>query len=414
MTLLTHIFLLLIGAGVLDFALTRYVRLQESVYRITLIAVWFLFTIRYYYGADIYNYVPVYEHLHPWYWYLQNPDHYEFEHGFVLFCAMLKGVGLSYYWMTAIVTTFYFVVIGLLFSKIKRHKVLALMTLVIFDYNLIFAAHRQCLAVTFFILMVLALDKRQYIWAAILAIICSEMHKSGIFIAGLTWVVYVLHHHRMERMFFLSLMALLALMLVIPMTAVNTSFVSSLPLPESFVRALTEHLSLGRRIQVVWLMYALVLVCIEYYVQNRNELGKRGTEAVVIMGLVLMVLLYQYFYLLVRLRSYFLPLLLVYLFRLVQDAEDANGVIVRGGMVLKELCCIFAFVYFGYVIYRFEQNANRMFERAYTPGKKTIYSTSTVFDLRHRSARDIQAERMLIAKYYWWYDYKKGENNTIK
>ena len=26
----------------------------------------------------------------------------------------------------------------------------------------------------------------------------------------------------------------------------------------------------------------------------------------------------------------------------------------------------------------------------------------------------LQKERMLIAKYYWWYDYMKGENNTLK
>ena len=414
MTLLTHIFILLIGAAILDFALTRYVRLQESVYRIALIVTWFLFTIRYYYGADIYNYVPVYEHLHPWYWYLQHPDHYDFEHGFVQFCAVLKGLGLSYYWMTAVVTTFYFVVIGLLFSRIKRHKSLALMALVIFDYNLIFAAHRQCLAVSFFILMVLALDKRQYIWAAILAVICSEMHKSGIFMAGMTWMIYVLHHHKMERAFFLSLMGLLLLMLVLPMTALNTSFVAGLPLPESFIRALTEPLSLGRRIQVVWTIYAMVLVCIEYYVQNRRTLGQRGTEAVVIMGVVLMVLLYQYFYLLVRLRSYFLPVLLVYLFRLVQDAEDSGDLRVQGGVLLKELSCIFLIAYCGYATYRFEQSDRRMFERAYTPQHKTIYSTSTVFDLLDRPVKDVQAERMLIAKYYWWYDYMKGENNTIK
>ena len=212
------------------------------------------------------------------------------------------------------------------------------MALVVFDYNLIFAAHRQCLAVTFFILMVLALDKRQYIWAMLLAVICSEMHKSGIFMATMAWMLFVLHQHKIERVFFLSLIALLAAMLVLPMTALNTSFVSHLPLPESFVMALNEHLSLGRRIQVVWLMYAVVLVCIEYYVQNRRELGQRGTEAVVIMGAVLIVLLYQYFYLLVRLRSYFLPVMLVYMLRLIQDAEDDHAVNIQGGMLLKNLC----------------------------------------------------------------------------
>ena len=414
MTLLTYIFLVAIGAAVLDFSLTRYVRLQESVYRIALIAIWFLFTIRYYYGADIYNYVPIYEKLHPWYWYLTHRDQYEYEHGFILFCAALKGLGLSYYWMTAVVTTLYFAVIALLFRRIKRHKSLALMALVVFDYNLIFAAHRQCLAVTCFILMVLALDKRQYIWAMLLAIICSEMHKSGIFMATMAWMLFVLHQHKIERVFFLSLIALLAAMLVLPMTALNTSFVSHLPLPESFVMALNEHLSLGRRIQVVWLMYAVVLVCIEYYVQNRKELGQRGTEAVVIMGAILIVLLYQYFYLLVRLRSYFLPVMLVYMLRLIQDAEDDHAVNIQGGMLLKNLCYLFAIAYFGYCTYRFEQSDKRLFERAYTPQKKTIYSPSTVFDLRHRSASDLQKERLLIAKYYWWYDYMKGENNQLK
>lgn len=405
MTLLTYIFLVAIGAGVVDFSLTRFVRLQESVYRIAFLAIYFLFVIRYYYGADIYNYVPFYEHVHTLGWYLRNPDHYEFEHGFVRLCAVLNSLGLSYYWMTAVVTTFYFGVIAALFHRIRRHKTIALMALVLLDFNLIFAAHRQCVAVATFILMVMALDKRKYMWAFVLAYITAQMHKSGIFMAGMVWVLYVIHQNRMERWFFLLLIGVLMAMLVLPMTGISTAFVKTLPLPPSFVSALTEHLSLGRKVQVIWLLYMMVLVCMEYYWQNRKLLGQRGTEAVVIMGMIIVVLLYQYFYLLIRLRSYFLPLVIVYLMCAVQQAEDEHDLTFRGHVMLKEMCTIFLFAYFGYVTFRFEQAANNM--------HSNIYTWSTVFDLRYKSKEQIREERLLIAKYWWWYDYMKGEKNKV-
>lgn len=413
LTLLTDIFILSIGAAILDFSLARYVRLQESVYRVTLIVVWFLFVIRYYYGPDIYNYVPVYDNLHPWYWYLQHPDHYEFEHGFILFCAVLKGLGLSYYWMTAIVTTFYFGIIALYFSRIRRHKTIALMILVLFDYTLIFATHRQCLSVTFFVLMVMLMDKKELVWALICAWLAVSMHKAGIFIISLTWLYYLVHNHRLERVFFLSIFALLCVMLVLPMTKISSSFIMSLPLPESFVASLKEHLLLGRQVQLLWVVYAMLVVSLEYYFQHRYEVG-HATEVVVVLGLVFIALAYQYFYLLTRLRSYFLPFLIVYLFGLVQETEDNRLLAARGSVLLKDLCVIFLFGYFGIRTLHFEQGARNLNERAYTPRGETIYTTCTVFDLLHRPAKDVQWERLLIAKYYWWYDYMVGEQNKLK
>lgn len=412
MTLLTYIFIVAIGAGVLDFTLNRLVRLQNSVYRIALLAIYFLFVIRYYYGADIYNYVPIYEHLHPWTWYLANPDKYPFEHGFVIFCAILKGWGLSYYWMTAIVTTFYFVTLALLFRQIKSHKAIALMIVVLFDFNLIFATHRQSLAVSFFILMVLAMDNRKYIWALLLAYIITTMHKSGIFVVSIVWLYYLVHTQHMSRTFVGLLLMVLAAMLVLPMTSIGTAFINHLPLPESFRLSLSVHLSLGRQLQSVWVIYAMTLVCLEYYFQNRKDV-KMGTEVVVILGLICIVLMYQYYFLLIRMRSYFMPFLLVYLFNSVHEAEEAETLPFAGFRLTRDFCLVALFAYFSWSTVRFETNVRMMKERAYTPKALTIYSPSTVFDLLHRPANDIKTDRLLIAKYYWWYDYMKGEQNKV-
>ncbi len=399
-----YIFVLVVGAGFVDLALTGRDRAQQTLYRIVFAVVWFLFVIRYYYGGDIYTYVPIYEHLHPWQWYLRHPDHYEYEHGYILFCAILKGLGLSYYWMTAIVTTFYFAVIALLFRRIKRHKTIALTILVMLDYNLIFAAHRQCLSVSFFLLMVLLMDKRKYVWALLCAWLTVEMHKSGIFIVSLAWLFFLVHHHKLERWFFIGILVLLFLMLVLPVSTISSAIISSLPLPESFVLSLNLHLALGRQFQAAWLLYAAAVVFMEYYLQNRNDIG-RGTEAAVIMGLLLTALFYHYFYLLWRIRSFFLPVLIMYLFRVVQDAEDAEPLRENAMTIVKNLSLMLVLCFFAYRAVFFEIGTHKFRANLHSPGGKNIYTPCTVFDLRHHSRTYLRQERLKIAECYWFYDF---------
>jgi len=409
-----YIFILVIGASAVDYLLNGHERAQDTLYKITFFGVWFLFVIRYYYGPDIYNYVPFYEGLRPWTWYLRHPEHYEYEHGFVLFCAMLKGLGLSYYHMTAIVTTFYFAMVAVLFRRIKRHKTLALMILVLFDYGMIVAMHRQCMSISFFLLMVVLMDKKKWLWSLLCAVLVVEMHKSGIFIVSLTWLFYLLHQHQQERTFFVVALALLCVMLVIPLSSISTSFIHSLPFPPSFAKSLEMHFGLGRQIQVIWVIYAACILFIEYALRHRTE-PRRATEAAVMAGVVFLVVFYHYFYLLERLRSFFLPILLTYLFRVVQDAEDSDEQLMNRQVVFfKNGFIAFLFLYFGLRAVNFDLGVQRYRSKLHTPGGKTIYSPCTVFDLRHHSAKYLRQERMQIAEYYWWYDFMQGEKYKLK
>lgn len=414
MTLLMYIFILVIGASALDYLLKGHEHAQDTVYKITFFGVWFLFVIRYYYGPDIYNYVPFYEGLRPWTWYLRHPEHYGFEHGFVLFCAILKGFGLSYYWMTAIVTTFYFAMVGLLFRRIKRHKTMALMILVLYDYAMIVAMHRQCLSVAFFLLMVLLMDKKKLFWSLLCAVLAVEMHKSGIFIVSLTWLFYLLHQRQQERTFYIVALALLCVMLVVPLSSISNSFIHSLPLPPSFTKSLEMHFTLGRQFQVIWIIYAMCILFLEYSLQHRAERG-RGTEAAVMVGVVFLVVFYHYFFLLERLRSFFLPLLLAYLFRVVQDAEDSDEQLMnRQVMFVKNGFILFLFLYFGLRAVNFDLGVQRYRSKLHTHGGKTIYTPCTVFDLRHHSSKYLRQERMHIAECYWNYDFMQREKYKLK
>jgi len=422
MTLLAYIFALVIGAAALEFILSlRYqgigdeanVRMQNTVYYVTLFGVWFLFVIRYYYGPDIQTYVPLYDQLHPWRWYLSHPDHYEYEHGFILFCALLKGWGVSYYQLTAIITTLYFVAVALFFQRIPRRRTLALMILVLYDYAMIVAMHRQCLSVSFFLLMVMLMDRRKYLWALLCALLTVEMHKSGIFVVGLTWFFFLIHRHEMDRRFLLLCFGLLCLLLVVPLSAVSSSFLHALPLPQSFIESLELHLTMGRQVQVIWIIYAGCILLLEYALQHRSE-TVRGTEAAVLVGVVFLVAFYHYFYLLERLRSYFLPIVLAYLFRTVQEAEDNDAELMNGTVRLAKTAFVaFLFLYFGLRAVNFERGVQQYHSRLHTPGGKTIYTPCTVFDLRHHTPEYLRSERMCIAEKYWWYDFMQREKYKI-
>jgi hypothetical protein len=139
-------------------------RLHNQIYHIAFFITFFLFTIKYYYGADVINYYKFYKDIaDPISIILQEPGtETPFEIGFVLFMSILKWINLSYWWMTALVSIIYFYAIYKLFNLIPSYKIVALLILVLLDYNLIFATHRQCLAVSFFILLFLSYLEKKY------------------------------------------------------------------------------------------------------------------------------------------------------------------------------------------------------------------------------------------------------------
>lgn len=420
MSYITYILLLTIGACVLDQLATKP-RTQQVIYYVTLVVVWFMLSIRYYYGPDIYNYVPFYQQLHSWDWYLQHSDNYPYEHGFVLFCAVLKGLGIGYYGMTVVVTTLYLLAVAWLFKDIRRHQVLALMLLLVFDRDLIVVQHRQCMCLAFFIPMVICLNKRHYVWALVFSLLAVSMHKSGIFFVSLTWLFYMLHTQRLENGFFVLMFALLCLVRIVPLSSVSSLMPhldNLLPLSESYIKSLRLHTELGTTAQGVWVFYAMLVLFIEYYIQH-SSYSDRGTEAVAILGILLIASCYQFFFLLNRMRSCFLPVLLFYLFRVVQDAEDRATVsenVFSGEWqpVVKKICVALLMLYCFRHVYNVEMDIQQQRCRHYTPQGKTAYSTCTIFDLRHHSASSVQRERLYIAGCYWSYDFMQENSTRLK
>ncbi len=387
--------------GLSDFLTERVPALQRVTYVVMFLVMYVLFTIKYYYGADILHYHNHYVWIGSVSEVWHNPDKYSFEIGYSLLCAWLNSLGISLYGMTAIISTIYFIAIGLLFRQIERYRCFALMLLVVLDYLLIFAAFRQCLAVSFFIFMVLLLQHRRYLFALVAAFVCVSMHKSGIFVVTLCLLGYALHSMQVKPWVFQLLMVVLGIMLLLPISrlAIGTAGV----LPSSIGASIAHHLLIGRQVQSIWAVYAMLIVCIEYYLHYHTM--RINTLAIVaVVGIVLLATGYQYYYILNRLRSYFLPVILVWVFSLVQCCED-EGQRIPYAALLKQSCCALAMFFCIHSTVLFTRGAKHL----HAP----IYNACTLFDLRHESKEQVRNRQLEQARKFWKEDFMQHENNTL-
>lgn len=405
MTLITIILIVALTFGLSDFLTERYPRLQRELYYIAWFVIAFLFTIKYYYGADIWNYANFYEDIQEPGYVLAHPDQIplDFEIGYALFCSILKSIGVSFYWHTAIVSVVYFLVIAMLFSRIERKRSLALAILVVLDYNCIFATYRQCLAVSCFVLMVLCLQDKRYLWAVLMAVLTVSFHKSGAFVVAVVLFYEMVHSKWVQPYLYQAMLVILVIVFLLPIARFSSSVIAHLPLPESYIVSLTHHLLLGRQVQLVFLVYAVTLVVVTHFTQYHSS-RTSSIATVAVVGLILTVLMYQHYYLLGRLRSYFLPLVIVFAFNMVQEAENRH-VHVPYGALLKQLGCVVLFLYMVHSTYAFEKNARLQ--------KNKIYTTCTVFTLMDHRASDVQKAQMKQARQWWEEDFMKGVGNKV-
>ena len=384
--------------GLSDFLTTRVPQLQRLIYVIAAATIYLLFTIKYYYGADMQHYYDYYEWSPSIRDALLHPSDYYFEQGYTVLCSVCKYAHISFYWFTAIISTLYFAVIFLLWRYIPRKRSFALMILVVLDYNLIFAAFRQCLSVSFFILMVLALHNKRYLWAMLCAFLTVWMHKSGAFVVGISLAFWLIRGQRFPQWVYPLLLMLLLLLLVLPMSKIWLVAAQLLHLPGGYSASLMHHLGLGKQIQTVFLLYLMLLLCMSHFQQYAHT---RFTTiaSFVLTGTLLIVLLYQSYYLLGRLRSYFLPVIIVYLFRLIQQSESIHPVIPYGRL-FKQTAVLSVFLYSAHLTYSFHRSAQQM--------KYPIYNACTVFDLNGHNKRELQQRQLKLAKNWWKTDFHKG------
>mgnify|MGYP002167964861 CR=1 FL=1 len=182
------------------------------------------------------------------------------------------------------------------------------MILVVLDYNLIFAAFRQCLSVSFFLFMILCLQNRRYWLALPMAILAMVMHKSGVFVVPLCLLAYCLHGGKVETWVLQVLMIALFVVALLPLNKVATTLFGFLP--ANYIESIAHHLRMGKQIQMIWGVYAMLIVCVEYYLHG-HKTRMNSVAIIALVGIVLIVVSYQYYYILNRIRSFFIPFIIV-------------------------------------------------------------------------------------------------------
>ncbi len=404
MNLITAVSVLVIVAGLSDWLTERVPRVQRGIFYVVFLTIYILYTAKLYYGPDIRFYVPFYESLPSWQTVLYGGRQWQYEWGFVFFCSILKSIGFSFWGMTAVISTLYFVALLHLLEQVEKKRCFALMCIVVLDSTLITVALRQCLAVAFFIFMVLAWQKKRYVVSFACMLCVAACHKSGL-IAILFPVLFVLvHNMRVTESWYELLIVVLMLMVLVPMAQLTSPIINRLPLPQELYQSAHHHLQLGRQIQMVAVLYMVVLLLGEHYTRYEHTYWQKVT-VVAIAGMAVVVALYQYYYLLNRIRSYFVPFVVVQLLELVQRTDKATAYRVPYNALLRQTAALIVFVYIGFYTWRFERNTAQY--------SVPLYKASTVLDLRDAEMWQVRNRQMEIAKGYWANDFMKGEANLL-
>ena len=404
MSLITIISITLIVLATTDFMFPNMPRLKNDIFKVSFLLTYFLFTIKYYYGPDIYFYIPHYENIPSISYIITHPSEIRFELGYSLFCSFLKSLGCSFWVMTAVISTIYFVAIYSLFQQLETKKTFALMILIIIDNALIYAAIRQCLSVALFIFMILAIQKQKYIETAICALLTIMFHKSGIFVVIPTLLYLLIPKYIIKQYSFQILLFLLCTLLFFPLVKLINPLINILPLSERVLNSIEHHLLLGRTIQVIFLVYLVAIICLTYFTKNKTD-KITAIKHTALIGLILIVCLYQYFYILNRIRSYFLPFIIIYV---INSAHNyfKNKDLLPYSTLIKQLSILFLFIYASYFTYSTE--------KAYSKTISQIHDKSTIFDLRYNDKTTIRDRQFKKAQTYWEEDFFKDTNNLIK
>lgn len=412
MNLLLWIFTILFCLALTDFVTDRYPRLQNQIYHIAFMTTYILFTIKYYYGPDIVHYVPFYETIQQPKDILNGNYNGIFEIGYAFFCSVIKQIGISFWGMTAIISTIYFIAIYMLFKQIPKRKTFALLILVILDHILIFSTYRQCLAVSCFIFMVLSFWKKKILLSMIWCVISVTLHKSAIFISIPALLLLNITSIKVDRHIYSALILILIAMLAIPASDSASAIIRLLPLDNETIRSITHHLSLARNIQMIFIIYLLYMIAIVYYrsIRYTNTVTEKHFRWIILAGALIIVALYQYYYILNRIRSYLLPFLITYIFIIVNERKSilcgASANIRSAANIIRQTAILATLVYcvhFSISLYKSQKNL-----------KGNVYATSTILELHNHSEEYLKKRQIRTAQIYWAYDFMHNNNNKIQ
>jgi len=390
MNYLTILLIVLLLLSLVELSFAKHKVLCDQLFHIAFAFTAFWVGIKYYIGPDIFSYVPFYETIQPLKDILGGHYKGDFEIGFAIFCSLLKSIGLSFWGMTVVITAIYFAAIYKVFKQLKSYRTFALCVLMLLDYNLALYEFRQCLAVSLFILSYYAWAEKKYLKTLLIITMAIFIHKSAIFIYLGTLLIYVFKSIKISKKSYILLGIIFILMLLIPPISLFEKIINEIPLSKTVYISLIHHLSEGKILQLILPVYLLTIFCLAYYGNFSKENKKWHWFMWCFIAVI--VILFQYWFLLNRIRSYFTLFLLVYTINTLVNSQ-------RKDILPKQLLVLTLIIYS--VLFISGNYIKSLNQSSHTN------NISTIFDRLHHSEDYLRNQQMKEATIYWKKDYLK-------
>lgn len=384
----------------IEWLLAGFERMQRDVFRIVFIVVAMLFTAKYYYGPDITTYVPLYESIGGIESFLAGKYHAQYEVGYMAFCSICRSVGLSFWGMTAVVSLLFFVALFCLIKRLRYGCTMALALVVIMNPDLIYAQLRQCLAVSLFIFVVLAADQRKYILSLLLALVAMTMHKSAIYMIVPTMLYFMIQPREIDMRPVGMLLLLLCLMAIIPTRDFVEQIIDNIQSQSASAKSLRMHISYANLHQSNLIIYGAALVSLMTF--YRQKKGRDALLVAAMMGLIVIVVFYQYFMMLNRLRSYFLPFVIVAIIAAGIEAKEEN---VSWNTLIRQAGKVVVLFFLAYKVVAFDVNSAK---------DGDVLKMSTIFELANNTKEELRERQQERADRFWNEAFQKGDEKEFR
>lgn len=386
MNLVTVITVFLLAATIAELLSYNMPRMAEQLYKLAFAVTAVGFTIKYYYGPDITTYVPFYESIEPWGSLAETIRTTSLETGFVVYCWLCRSAGLSFWWMTAGVSVIFFGAIYLLIGELKAKKVLALTLMVVLMPDLITAQFRQCMAVSMFVFAILAARKEHTAQAVVFCILAFTMHKASLLVILPALMYWGMQRIEVKNSIWALLMIGLAILLVVSDNAIVDKLMQ-MSANGLVSKSISYHLSFAKQIQLNFAFYMLAIVVMVQYAERNT--GRNLMLAMTAVGLTMAVMFYQHFLLLNRLRAYFVPFAVVYIFNFVREKSESKAPYIN---LVRQTAVVFLLIFMSYKTITFDRNWKN---------DGNVMEVCTLLNLSNSSSEEIKERQMARASSFW-------------
>ncbi len=397
MNYFSTIILVALMFAIIEILFDRHPKAQNQLFTIAFISISFLVCIKYYFGPDIPQYVEHYETIAPLSKIIDGSyeNNRNFEFGFNLFCSITNYLNISFWGMTCIISILYLIPIYILFKSLEHHKCLALLALVLFDYNLLLCELRQCLATSIFLFAIIAFQKRYTNISILLFIISIFFHKSTLFAIIILGIITSLSHIKIDTRAYILLIVAFLFFIILPLNNIIIPLLENLTfIPEHILHSIKHHFSKRELLQAITPIYLCTIFIIAYYSDFDNKTSKWHWTIWVCIAII--VALFQYYFLLNRLRSFFIPFVIIYTITICYKSNIKDK-------IPKQL---FALLFIAFSVF----HANSIQIQTNSMKSKVNYP-STVFDTLHSDPKTIKQKQIEEAVIFWKKDYKKKKKN---